>query len=117
MSNTYTTPDRELLQIAATAAGYTLGRSTQNEWDFTHGGAVWNPLTDDGDAFRLAVRKCFHVCVFAASDTDGIKSPGFVEVWQDGDSDPLVMEYVAGNDYQAAARRAVVLAAATTIRN
>lgn len=43
--------DRELLELAAKAAG---------EWPspepFEHVMARWNPLTDDGDALRLAVK-------------------------------------------------------------
>lgn len=53
--------DRELLELAARAAGHTLGP----DWDclpsgiFINGddnfsGVEWNPLTDDGDALRLA---------------------------------------------------------------
>jgi len=43
--------DRELLELAAKAAGEsTIGRPDDiNDW-------AWNPLTDDGDALRLAVR-------------------------------------------------------------
>ena len=48
------TTDRELLELAAKAAGYEYAK---------HGGYIvvdgipgnWNPLTDDGDALRLAV--------------------------------------------------------------
>jgi hypothetical protein len=54
--------DRELLELAAKAAGYTLGP----EWDchelgiWVNGkgngdGFLFDPLTDDGDALRLAV--------------------------------------------------------------
>lgn len=47
--------DRELLKAAAEAAGYEYAK---------HGGYIvvdgipgnWNPLNDDGDAFRLAVK-------------------------------------------------------------
>ena len=55
--------DRELLELAARAAGYEI------EFDYygdgRHGRFVigsgfppllWNPLTDDGDALRLAVK-------------------------------------------------------------
>ena len=52
--------DRELLEYAAKAAGMT------GEWHETFGGSIclvrknsmsgWNPLTDDGDAFRLMVK-------------------------------------------------------------
>jgi len=61
--------DRELLELAAKAAGLkidkseTSGRGRGNtgfncmgdvvlDW---HNGTRWNPLTDDGDALRLAV--------------------------------------------------------------
>lgn len=53
--------DRELLELAAKAAGYeavrpaTFGMGcwmalSEGEWQ------PWDPLTDDGDAFRLAVK-------------------------------------------------------------
>jgi hypothetical protein len=52
--------DRELLELAAKAAGIGL------KWHHSHNDAyarrngeywaVWNPLTDDGDALRLAVK-------------------------------------------------------------
>lgn len=47
--------DRELLEFAAKAAGYkytveVCGDDCQVLVD----GGLWNPLTDDGDAFRLA---------------------------------------------------------------
>lgn len=49
------TTDRELLELAAKAAGYEYAK---------HGGYIvvfgipgnWNPLSDDGDALRLAVK-------------------------------------------------------------
>lgn len=46
--------DRELLELAARATGIYL------EWDssgapIARDGDEWNPLSDDGDAFRLAV--------------------------------------------------------------
>lgn len=46
--------DRELLELAAKAAGVSLRldilRDESREWE------GWNPLTDDGDALRLAVQ-------------------------------------------------------------
>ena len=50
--------DRELLALAAKAAG------TEIKWEllgdsyapFTLRGILWSPLTDDGDALRLAVK-------------------------------------------------------------
>ena len=50
--------ERELLELAAKAEGRTLKYMTQHikgrePEEFI---ACWNPLTDDGDAFRLAVK-------------------------------------------------------------
>lgn len=52
--------DRELLDLAAKAAGYDIwwkeGRCKGGEFEGAFiGDAPWNPLADDGDAFRLAV--------------------------------------------------------------
>ncbi len=46
--------DNELLEAAAKAAGYTLGRHTQCDWKYTLGGREWNPLHPGDDALRLA---------------------------------------------------------------
>lgn len=52
--------DRELLELAAKAAGYEVLRHPNNKISrdliFIHKRRNWNPLTDDGDAFRLAVQ-------------------------------------------------------------
>lgn len=53
------TDDRELLELAAKAAGIELVWSSNEDqsprdramWD------TWNPLQDDGDALRLAVKR------------------------------------------------------------
>ena len=62
--------DRELLEMAAKAAGLPMCE----EWDCAADGdgiligagngdlKPWNPLTDDGDALRLAVRLQISVC-------------------------------------------------------
>ncbi len=63
------TDDRELLELAAKAAGYVIEsmRSNVGAWcypvgeqpneDGDHPGLFgWNPLADDGDALRLAVK-------------------------------------------------------------
>lgn len=53
--------DRELLELAAKAAGYRVhiwgekGQENCARTDVDVGGR-WNPLTDDGDALRLAVK-------------------------------------------------------------
>jgi len=58
--------DRELLEMAAKAAGYSgawikwpgARHPLDVELGFFHGsdGSVWNPLVSDGDALRLAVK-------------------------------------------------------------
>lgn len=97
-----TETDRELLELAAKAAGYTLTRHTQDEWKFCFGGVEWNPLTDDGDALRLAVK--LGLCM----DTDynygiavGNHQFSMAELWEPYDRNPY-----------AATRRAIVRAAA-----
>ncbi len=110
------TETRDLLELVARACGLRV-------WDWLpgHGFAVesapgrtrrWNPATDDGDALRLAVRSRFHICIFSATEGDGIKTPGFVEIWREGDADPLHVEHVSGADYEAATRFAILRAAA-----
>jgi len=105
--------DRELLEAAAKAAGIPL------EWDgnprdwqpmYYKGKTyhAWNPLTDDGDALRLAVR--LNIGVMSAEYT------GRTCAWlyckgRDGEFfEPH------GADPQAATRRAIVRAAAEIAR-
>lgn len=57
--------DRELLELAARAAGFTgygffLGDDGIDVSDETGTRFAWNPLTDDGDALRLAVSTSLH---------------------------------------------------------
>jgi hypothetical protein len=47
--------DLELLELAAKAAGIPDGYWNCEHHDHGHG-EYWNPLEDDGDAFRLAVK-------------------------------------------------------------
>lgn len=47
--------DRELLELVAKAAGYEISGWHKNGYAITEEGG-WNPLTDDGDALRLAVK-------------------------------------------------------------
>lgn len=80
--------DRELLELAAKAAG--LQSIGFDEAGLYPAGMVgpWNPLTDDGDALRLAVKTQLPIGVFLV-----LREPGH--------SDPY-----------AATRRAIVRAAA-----
>ena len=47
--------DRELLEMAAKAAGIETHGAMMADWLNGHS-SYWNPLTDDGDALRLAVK-------------------------------------------------------------
>lgn len=110
--------DRELLELAAKAAGiigewverygsgeyYYQGNAEGVLYELPGGGwSVWNPLEDDGDALRLAVTLNM-----------GISIP----VWKDNRidvitfRDSMVNVIEKGNDAMAATRRAIVRAAA-----
>ena len=82
--------DRELLELAAKAAKYTLGSTTLDD-------GYWDPLIDDGDALRLAVR-CTQLSGFYR----------FFRAWL------VAMKTESGDptDPLAATRRAIVRAAA-----
>ena len=91
--------DRELLERAAKAAGYEYAK---------HGGYIvvdgipgnWNPLTDDGDALRLAVK--LEINILPTMEEASARNPSYT-TWinEDGRTDPY-----------AATRRAIVRAAA-----
>ena len=62
--------DRELLELAARAAGidaYWDEEYQRMQMDYHHKGGTnyeeWNPLNDDGDALRLAVKLCLEIDV------------------------------------------------------
>lgn len=97
--------DRELLELAAKAAGVKRS-SLDNGEQFYVGVATshaWNPLIYDGDALRLATRLNIDIMFFN----------GFQEVICDGqgDNDDNIAEPY-GEDIQAAVRRCIVRAAA-----
>lgn len=103
--------DREMLELAAKAAGYKFKWFKVKQWVKMKGGFVpyryctgtidvyghhyskpWNPIEDDGDALRLAVKmNLMHGKVFARS-VEGHHDDGY--------------------DIYAATRRSIVLAAA-----
>ena len=113
--------DREMLQLAAKAAGYRVLDENVEGIDvcFERPGYLpveiigWNPRDDDGEAFRLAVRLRLHARQFPVLD-DGMDEPlGMIEVWRTDDDDPLHVEYLkAGDDRLAATRLAITRAAA-----
>lgn len=97
--------DRELLELAARAAG--IARS-QWDYDWVRGlghmvcrSDMWNPITHDGDALRLAVDLSFDLNI----------NPGRIEVFS-GDLDDCVSEPVIDGNVRSATRRAIVRAAA-----
>ena len=107
--------DRELLALAAKAAGARMSDysdRTPDHWTIQHADRVWRewrPLTDDGDALRLAIlvgidiesnkipeRAC--ALVFVPGGNSVFFTTPFFEPW--------------GDDKMAATRRAIVRAAA-----
>jgi len=92
------TTDRELLELAAKAVGIAK-RVVELR--------LWNPLTDDGDALRLAVKLGLLI--------HGTDSPS--TVWcQVGECPDAFLEAAKPDPY-AATRRAIVRAAAEIGRN
>lgn len=118
--------DRELLELAAKAAGieYWVVRFApkSNPIEKLHitkdGETVeWNPLTDDGDALRLAVKLQMAFDVSEPTSTD-IGTVHCTCPTQSGLSCKSVTEYVdEDGDPYAATRRAIVRAAAEIGRN
>jgi len=106
--------DRELLELAAKAAGIEVRRwlpdgRPQVRCDTHQLGPIWNPLTDDGDALRLAVKLGigFWVGSFIAYCS-----------WYTEGENPFtegmaqLAEKIVNDDPYAATRRAIVRAAA-----
>ena len=112
--------DRELLELAAKAGGYARheyvensardGRVVTGHYDSLLEVCI-NPLTDDGDALRLAVKLMIRVSVNRAF---GLSIPGSVTVeYPDRDGYYFALgEAVTNGDPYAATRRAIVRAAA-----
>jgi len=98
--------DRELLELAAKAAGIKISQwSNAQAGGFLPGGRgdFWNPLTDDGDALRLAVK----LGLMLDDVTKGYMSGHIVAV-----SDGGTCYEPREPDHYAATRRAIVRAAA-----
>ena len=109
--------DRELLELAAKAAGIPiaetnikLGVYPKEDWlnSKEANGRLspwWNPLVNDGDALRLAVRLAIRIDFFNhPEDQLASASPLYHDV--------LPCEEAYGEDQYAATRRAIVRAAA-----
>lgn len=103
--------DRELLELAAKAAGKQIDIESFGEYQDAHNGCVvadgehWNPFTDDGDAMRLAAECKLTVCM------DGDASVSAHTAY-----DPsicFVTQFIKHSECKhAATRRAIVRAAA-----
>jgi len=110
--------DNELLELAAKAAGIEVwpGTGFQAHMLFTRPakadpdgkvtGVEWNPLTEDGDALRLAINCNMTVC------TDGVVTVSACSGY--GHDKAMITQSVSecGGDKNAATRRAIVRAAA-----
>lgn len=103
--------DRELLEFAAKAAGLrvvdrsSLFATLYVETDRNCEGSSFNPLTDDGDALRLAVKLQMVIELFAHG----------VSTYADSMTDGYYLD-IGDNPY-AATRRAIVRTAAEIGRN
>ncbi len=103
--------DREMLELAAKAAGIDVRWIAECQDYYEHRPHMlpgywdkWNPLTDDGDALRLAVKlnmTIYHTSVGVSASEPGGRS----------------MLELNGTDPYAATRRAIVRAAAEIGRN
>jgi hypothetical protein len=98
--------DKELLELAAKAAGmeYPAGQTyceTLGVWGMLEKRPYhwWNPLTDDGDALRLAVKLNMFVC---------IREDKYINA---GDSNIMIAILSNGDNYSET-RRSIVRAAA-----
>lgn len=114
--------DHELLEMAAKAVGFevlpnieTLGEGVwiaakyRSIFSDEHPEYLWNPLADDGDALRLAVRLCMSVsagpCVASANTISGALRGVFPK------------EDTISQGQGRAVRRVIVIAAADIGRN
>ena len=99
--------DKELITLAAKAAGIEIGWDSQGaflyEPEICALSDAWNPLTDDGDALRLAVKLKIDVCSEYWNDDESVQA-------QNDNGDICVEQ--KGLDPYAATRRAIVRAAA-----
>jgi len=95
--------DKELLTLAAKAAGIELMKNfmVPNTVARKKDGWLWAPLTDDGDALRLAVKLKIDITF------DGFEDDSVLASW---DTEWVMEDYK--DDPYAATRRAIVRAAA-----
>jgi hypothetical protein len=120
------TSDKELLELAAKAAGLKdmkwTGISLVKKYDPSKPdhetgcvGNDWNPLTDDGDALRLAVKLGISLLpypVYKENNRHSViaKQRRMSDLLRE--QNPTEIQELNGNDPYAATRRAIVKAAA-----
>jgi hypothetical protein len=99
--------DRELLEAAAKAAGIDWADGHESTGLRDQNGKAWNPLSDDGDALRLAVKLELHViCNPVLTDVAFIR-----EI----DGEKIIESFIqmtSKTDPYESTRRAIVRAAA-----
>lgn len=107
--------DRDLLELAAKAAGWDTNPWTWSEraeaFRYCVGGdwVEWNPLTNDGDALRLAVK--LRMCVLVKTFPHAVVLEVYNGETQSSRGTLADVRFDAGNPF-AATRRAIVRAAA-----
>jgi hypothetical protein len=115
--------DRELLELAAKAAGYNIRGPmvVYNNYqiqDFSHidnDWRNWNPLTDDGDALRLAVKLGISTLpypVYSECERHSVIAKQRRKSDMLREDNPTEVIELLGDDPYAATRRAIVRAAA-----
>lgn len=103
------TDHKRMLEMAAKAADYQYAK---------HGGYIvvdgipgnWNPLTDDGDALRLAV--ALHIGIRSNGPNHWQNADETIAIWDDHEGVPRQLRQAHDGDPRAATRTAVVRAAA-----
>lgn len=101
--------DRELLELAAKAVGFSSwdwlgGDGLMNVYDAEGRQSAWNPLTNDGDALRLAVKLNIQI-------TPGTYNKDEFTAFKAAGGEAHEFRHFQQDEY-AATRRAIVRAAA-----
>ena len=120
--------DRELLELAAKAAGIDLEDSRTVNWWYSDKKGIkvkfsdkaytvwWNPLEDDGDALRLAVKLKFTIHIWDCDGNRHREGASVAKSLKNGespsDSSNNWKYEESGEDEYKATRRAIVRAAA-----
>jgi len=102
--------DRELLEFAAKAAEYEVELTSPYEAEINGEWHEWNPLENDGDAFRLMVL----LNIYPVPSVNASKNDGTVSVYYPVDlygQEQSIRERING-DHLAATRRVIVRVAA-----